>query len=85
MAGYGECHNLANKLLYNTIFDLENQFFHVKLTLEVKDLFGFAIVDEEGKESYIRFNIMVSGSEYTQMEIDFWRTTHHDRDISPGW
>ncbi len=46
---------------YMCVFDLENQFFHVHLAPEVRDYFGFAVPDEEGKESFYRFNIMVYG------------------------
>ena len=45
---------------YTAVFDLENQFFHVKLAEEVKQLFGLA-VEVEGQEKFYMFNIMVYG------------------------
>jgi hypothetical protein len=52
---------MVSKGDYMCVFDLENQFFHVQLAPEVKDYFGFAVPDEEGNESFFRFNIMVYG------------------------
>jgi hypothetical protein len=46
---------------YMCVFDLENQFFHVHLAPEVKEFFGVAVPDDEEKESFFRFNIMVYG------------------------
>jgi hypothetical protein len=43
------------------IFDLENQYFHVKLAEEAKKYFGFAWTDDEGKERFYCFNVMVYG------------------------
>ncbi len=46
---------------YNTVFDLENQFFHVKLAPEAYKFFGFAIPDSDGREQYYCFKVMVYG------------------------
>ena len=42
---------------FSCIFDLENQFFHVKLDPEAR----FALQNEKGEEDYYCFNIMVYG------------------------
>jgi hypothetical protein len=44
-----------------TVFDLENQFFHVKLAPEAYKFFGFAIPEKEGTEKYYSFIVMVYG------------------------
>ncbi len=44
-----------------TVFDLENQFFHVKLAPEAYKFFGFAIPEKEGTERYYCFKVMVYG------------------------
>ena len=44
-----------------TSFDLENQFFHVKLAPECKKYFGFALPLEGGGEQFFQFNIMAYG------------------------
>lgn len=44
---------------YMCIFDLENQFFHVKLAEEAKEYFGFAITREDGQEEYYHFNGLI--------------------------
>ncbi len=46
---------------YGTVFDLENQFFHVKLAPEAYKFFGFAVPDKEGTERYYCFKVMVYG------------------------
>jgi hypothetical protein len=43
------------------VFDLENQFFHVKLAEEAYKYFGFAVPDEEGGERFYCFTVMVYG------------------------
>jgi len=43
------------------VFDLENQFFHVRLHEEARQFFGFMVEDEEGHERFYRFLIMPYG------------------------
>jgi hypothetical protein len=42
-------------------FDLENQFFHVKLRTDAYKFFGFSITDEDGSEQYYCFTVLVYG------------------------
>jgi hypothetical protein len=42
-------------------FDLENQFFHVKLRTDAYKFFGFSITDEDGSEKYYCFTVLVYG------------------------
>jgi hypothetical protein len=46
---------------YMTVFDLENQFFHVQLAPAAYRYFGFAVPDEQGKEKFYCFTVMVYG------------------------
>jgi hypothetical protein len=46
---------------YNTVFDLENQFFHVKLAPKAYKFFGFAVPGSDGQEEYYCFKVMVYG------------------------
>jgi hypothetical protein len=43
------------------IFDLENQYFHVRLATEAKRYFGFSWKDEAGVDRYYIFTVMVYG------------------------
>ncbi len=42
-------------------FDLENQFFHVKLWTGAYKFFGFTIPDEDGSDKYYCFTVLVYG------------------------
>jgi Reverse transcriptase (RNA-dependent DNA polymerase) len=42
-------------------FDLESQFFHVKLEEEQRKYFGFIIINKEGQEEYYQFCVMPFG------------------------
>jgi hypothetical protein len=46
---------------YMTVFDLENQFFHVQLAPAACRFFGFAVPDEQGIEKFYCFTVMVYG------------------------
>ena len=43
------------------IFDLENQYFHVRLAEGAKQYFGFSIPDEAGSQQAYQFTVMVYG------------------------
>ena len=42
-------------------FDMENQFFHVRLAPEHRKYFGFAVPDEMGKTRFYQFKVMAYG------------------------
>jgi hypothetical protein len=42
-------------------FDLENQFFHVKLWTDAYKFFGFSVPDEDGSDKYYCFTVLVNG------------------------
>ncbi len=42
-------------------FDLENQFFHVKLRKDAYKFFGFSAPDENGSDNYYCFTVLVYG------------------------
>jgi hypothetical protein len=46
---------------YMTVFDLENQFFHVQLAPAAYRFFGFAVPDEQEKKKFYCFMVMVYG------------------------
>jgi hypothetical protein len=43
------------------VFDLENQFFQVKLAPETKQYFGFSVPDTNGRPRYYQFTVMAYG------------------------
>jgi hypothetical protein len=43
------------------VFDLENQFFHVKLRPDAYGYFGFCVPDEDGTNKFYCFSVMVYG------------------------
>jgi uncharacterized protein (DUF697 family) len=43
------------------VFELESQFFHVQLVLEVCKYFGFAVTDEQGLEHFYQFKVLIYG------------------------
>ena len=43
------------------VFDLENQYFHVKLAEGAKKFFGFSVPDDLGGETVYNFTVMVYG------------------------
>ena len=53
--------SLLEKGDFLTAFDMESQFFHVKLAEEQRKFFGFTVVSEEGKEEYYQFVVMPFG------------------------
>jgi hypothetical protein len=46
---------------YMCVFDLENQYFHVRLAAEARQYFGFSWIDNSGEEKFYVFNVMVYG------------------------
>jgi hypothetical protein len=57
--------SLAEELIekgdYMALFDLANQFFHVRLNPTDRKYFGFALPTEDGREVYYRFTVMAYG------------------------
>ena len=43
------------------VFDLENQYFHIRLSQEAKQFFGFSVSEEDGSETPYQFTVMVYG------------------------
>ena len=43
------------------VFDLENQYFHIRLSQEAKQFFGFSVPEEDGSETHYQFAVMVYG------------------------
>ena len=43
------------------VFDLENQYFHIRLSQEAKQFFGFSVPEEDGSETPYQFTVMVYG------------------------
>jgi hypothetical protein len=50
MGGEFRCHksHLQREGDYMAVFDLSNQFFHIKLATEVRDWFGFVVPQSGG-------------------------------------
>jgi hypothetical protein len=46
---------------FQTVFDLKNMFFHVKLHPDVRKYFGFAVPDADGVMKYYQFTVLVYG------------------------
>ncbi len=52
MDDLGRTDGLRKRRYHMMVFDLENQFFHVKLNPAAYKSFGFAVPDEQGGEKY---------------------------------
>ena len=46
---------------YMSVFDLENQYFHVYLHEEVRKYFGFAVEEDDGSETFYQAKVMIYG------------------------
>ena len=52
---------LIDKSDFMAAFDLENQFFQVKLATDMKKYFGFSVPAEDGTDQFFHFNVMAYG------------------------
>ena len=55
------CEKILMENDYQTVFDLENMYFHIRLHQDSKKFFGFSLPAEGGGKEYFVFNIMCYG------------------------